>query len=153
MNWFKLVGSTESPVGKNWAEEEPWIFTKVHFPRNKRPNKISNGELIVIYAVASKVLLATQTVVSTAPASKERKGTPGTDEHRWPWEIWVHTHYYCSPLEDAPVLREVAPEFAERHAKKFREGSHWPIEDSEYAQLATAVQECGRPYNVDTGGG
>jgi hypothetical protein len=145
--WFKLIGSTEDPVKDDWEHEEPGIFTKMHFPRNKRPVKISNDELVIVYAVKSMRLIATQKVVDTKPASKERKGEAGTDEHRWPWEIIVGTDHYCSPLATAPELREVAPDFKANYASYFREGSHWEIADSEYDQLAAAITAAGRSYS------
>jgi hypothetical protein len=151
MNWFKLVGTTKDPVPPDWEHEDPGMFTRLHFPRNKRPNKLSNGERIVVYAVRHGLLIATQTVESTAPASRERKGAPGSPEHRWPWEIWVKTHAYCSPLASAPALREVAPDFADRHSNKFRDGSHWPITDAEYLQLAGAIEANGRFYESSSG--
>jgi len=146
MIWFKLVGAIDDPVDENWAEVSQEIFTEIHFPRNKRPNKLSNGERVILYAVGTKVLIATQTVASTLPASRERQGLPGSPEYRWPWRIDVETHHFCSPLEDAPKLRSVSPEFAERYAGKFWEGSHWEIDEPEYAELAAAIEAAGRPY-------
>jgi hypothetical protein len=146
MKWFKLLGSTEDPVKEDWEHDEPWIFTKMHFARTKRPTRISNNEQIIAYAVVSMTLIATQTVVATKPASKERKGPAGSDEDRWPWEIDVTTQFYCSPLKTAPKLRDVAPEIAERYAKLFRDGSHWPLDDFEYDKLAAAIEAAGRPY-------
>ena len=71
----KLVGAIDDPVDENWAEVNQGIFTEIHFPRNKRPNKLSNGERVILYAVGTKVLLATQTVASTLPASRDAKGS------------------------------------------------------------------------------
>lgn len=146
MIWFKLLGAVDDPVRPYWDIETPEIFTKIHFPRNKRPSKMSNGERIIAYAVGSQVLIATQTVESTHYLANERKGPPGSAEYRWPWEIAVKTHYYCSPLEDAPELREVAPEFAERYTSKFRRASHWEIDEAEYKKLATAIEATGRRF-------
>lgn len=146
MIWFKLVGAVDDPVDENWAEVSKEIFTEIHFPRNKRPNKLSNGEGVILYAVGTKVLIATQTVASTLPASRERKGLPGSPEYRWPWQIDVETHHFCSPLKDAPKLREVAPEFARRYAGKFWEGSHWEIDEPEYKKLAAEIEAAGRPF-------
>ncbi|MFZ1154673.1 MAG: hypothetical protein WAN93_07200, partial [Solirubrobacteraceae bacterium] len=59
--------------------------------------------------------------------------------------IKVRTHCFCSPPTSAPKLRGVAPDFAERHAKRFRDGSHWRITDAEYEQLAAAIEQDERP--------
>jgi hypothetical protein len=144
MIWFKLVGATEEPVPPNWEIERPDIFSKLHFPRNKPPSKVSNGESIIVYAVGSQVLIATQTVQRSP--GRRRSGPPGSRAYRWPWEIDVKTHHFCSPLKDAPKLREVAPDFAKRYAGKFREGSHWEIDEPEYAELAGTIEAAGRPY-------
>jgi len=144
MIWFKLVGATDKPVPPNWAEERPDIFTEIHFPWNKPPTDVSNGERMIVYAVGSRVLIATQTV-DGPPRIVPRRGPVGSNEYRWPHSVTVKTHSYCSPLSSAPKLREVAPDFAERYATKFREGSHWRIEDDEYAELAAAIEAAGRP--------
>jgi len=144
MIWFKLVGATEEPVPPNWEIERRDIFTKLNFPRTKPPNKVSNGEPIIVYAVGSRVLIATQIVQRSS--GRKRSGPPGSREYRWPWEIEVKTHHFCSPLKDAPKLREVAPDFAKRYAGKFWEGSHWEIDEPEYAELAAAIEAAGRPY-------
>jgi len=148
MIWFKLVGAVDRPVPPDWEHDRPELFTKIHFPRNKRPNKLSNGERIILYAVGTRVLIATQTVYDTYSASKERKGPPGSPEDRWPWEIAVTTDYYCSPLDEAPKLREVSSNFADRYIGKFREGSHWRIDPDEYDTLAAAIEACGRQYRA-----
>jgi hypothetical protein len=139
MNWFKLVGATEDQVHEHWDEDESEMFTRVHFSAGKPPTSIFNKDRMVLYAVGSKVLIATQTVVASP-------GVHYTDGRRWPWEITVTTHDYCAPLSKAPKLREHVPEVAERYAKKFWEGSHWEIDDGEYEQLASAVAATGRPY-------
>jgi hypothetical protein len=145
MKWFKLVGATEEPIKEDWEHKEPQLFSKLQFPWNKRPRDFSNGEPIIVYAVGDRVLIATQTVEGP-PKLAERRGSVGSPEHRWPHSIPVVTHYYCSPLKSAPKLREVAPDFAKRYAGKFREGSHWRIDDAEYAELAAAIEEEGRPF-------
>jgi hypothetical protein len=42
MIWFKLLGAVDDPVRQYWDIETPEIFSKIHFPRNKRPSKMSN---------------------------------------------------------------------------------------------------------------
>lgn len=145
MIWFKLVGATDKPVPPNWEVERPALFTEVHFPWNKPPTDVSNGERIILYAVGSRVLIATQ-IVDGPPTIAPRRGPVGSDAYRWPHSIDVRTLDYCSPLRNAPKLREIAPEFADRYAGKFREGSHWRIEDAEYAQLAAAIKTAGRTF-------
>src|ERR1700691_5153547 len=133
MNWFKLVGSTESPVDEDWERTEPGNFTEIHFPWNKPPTRISSHDRIILYAVGGR-LMATQTV-DGPPRIMPRRGAVGSQENRWPHLVEVRTHYFCSPLRSAPELRRVAPDFAENHSKRFRDGSHWRITDAEYEQL------------------
>lgn len=147
MIWFKLVGATDKLMPQNWVEDRAGLLTKIHFPRNKRPIKLSNGERVILYAVGHKALVATQTVKDTHGASKKRHGPPGSDAYRWPWELDVTTHYYCSPIKDAPLLRDVAPGFVAHYAGKFWEGSHWDIEEPEYELLAAAIETAGRRYD------
>lgn len=144
MIWFKMVGATEKPVPSDWERERRELLTEIYFPRNKPPSSISNGERIILYAVGSRVLIATQNAVKALP--KQRDGDPNSDEYRWPWGLVVRTHYYCSPIASAPKLREVAPDFDERYSKNFWEGSHWKIDEPEYEKLAAAIEAAGRPY-------
>jgi hypothetical protein len=144
MNWFKLVGSTEDRLAEDWAHEEAGNFTEVRFPWNKPPNLWSPGRLI-LYAVGSTALVATQSV-DGPPSIRPRRGPAGSRDYRWPHAIKVKTHYYCSPLATAPLLRTVAPDFADKYAKRFRNGSHWQITDEEYEQLAAAIEEAGQRY-------
>jgi hypothetical protein len=145
MIWFKLVGATDKPVPPNWGDERSDLFTEVHFPWNKPPTDVSNGERIILYAVGSRVLIATQTV-DGPPTIAPRRGPVGSDEYRWPHSIAVKTHYYCSPIDSAPKLREVAPDFDERYKNNFREGSHWRITEAEYEKLAAEIEAAGRPF-------
>jgi hypothetical protein len=145
VKWFKLVGATDDPVHEDWEHVEPGIFTRLHFALTKPPNRLSNGEPIIIYTVVSGALIATQTVDGPTPPTK-RSDQADARVRRWPWEIVVETHHYCSPLKSAPKLREVAPDFAKKYAALFREGSHWQIDDDEYQRLAAAIEAAGRPY-------
>lgn len=144
-NWFKLVGSTEDPVAEDWEHEGPEMFTEVRFPWNKGPKDIWAPGRLILYAVGSRVLVAVQTV-DGPPQFNPRRGPPGSTTNRWPHTIRVRTHYYCSPLSSAPQLRDVSPEFADRYAKRFREGSHWKISDDEYEPLEAAIKKAGREY-------
>jgi hypothetical protein len=145
VNWFKLVGATDSPVDENWEHTEPGNFTVIHFPWNKPPTKVCSPDRIILYAVGGR-LMATQTV-DGPPRIEPRRGPAGSPENRWPHSIQVRTHRFCSPLSSAPELRKVAPDFAEHHSKRFRDGSHWQISDAEYEQLAATIDEVGRPYS------
>jgi hypothetical protein len=142
--WFKLVGAIEKPVPPCWETERPDLFTEIYFPRKKPPTDVANGERIILYAVGDRVLIATQTVVSALP---KRRGKRGSDEFRWPWGLRVETHFFCSPLKSAPGLHEIAPEFDDRYAKRFRRASHWEIDEPEYDQLASAIEASGRRYS------
>jgi hypothetical protein len=143
MNWFKLVGATDSPVDDDWEHTEPWNFTQIHFPWNKPPTRISSPDRIILYAVGGR-LMATQTVDSP-PRIEPRRGPAGSPENRWPHSIKVRTHFFCTPLNEAPELRIVAADFAARYSSRFRDGSHWRISDVEYEQLAAIIDKAGRP--------
>jgi hypothetical protein len=149
MNWFKLVGATGDPAAEDWEHEEPDNFTEIRFPWNKPPTDVWSPGRIVLYAVERGVLMATQTI-DGAPSINQRRGPTGSLTNRWPHTIKVKTHRYCSPLTSAPELRTVAPEFAEKYSKRFRQGSHWRITDDEYQQLAAAVERAGRPYRGES---
>ena len=149
MNWFKLVGTTDSPVDDDWGRKEPENFSMIYFPWNKPPKEVCSSDRIILYAVGDRVLMATQTV-DGPPYLGPRRGPVGSPRYRWPHSIKVRTDYYCSPLSTAPKLREVAPDFAAKHSKRFRNGSHWRIEDDEYEQLARVVTMAGRPYRADS---
>lgn len=145
MIWFKLVGTSEEPVPPDWAVERPDLFREIRFPWNKPPRDLSNGEPIIVYAVGSRVLIANQTV-DGPPRLMPRRGPIGSPENRWPHSVSVKTDFFCSPLSSAPVLREVAPDFARRYASRFRDGSHWRIEVEEYELLAAAIKTSSHPY-------
>ena len=146
MIWFKLVGTSENPVPPDWAVERSDLFREIRFPWNKPPRDLSNGEPIIVYAVGSRVLIASQTV-DGPPRLLPRRGPIGSPQNRWPHSVSVETEFYCSPLSRAPVLREVAPNFARRYASRFRDGSHWRIEADEYELLAAAIKIKRRPYS------
>jgi hypothetical protein len=145
MNWFKLIGATDSQLAEDWAVDESINFTEIWFPWSKPPKMISKPDRIILYAVGHGLLVAEQTV-DGPPQLRPRRGPVGSPENRWPHRISVRTHYFCSPLSTAPKLRDVAPAFAQRHAKKFRNGSHWRISDAEYEELAMTIREHGQPY-------
>jgi hypothetical protein len=69
----------------------------------------------------------------------------GHVENRWPHKLAVKTEVVCSPVSAAPKLRDVAPEIAMRYRKRFRNGSHWKLDDSEYKRLAEIVRSAGTP--------
>src|ERR1700691_1778578 len=146
MNWFKLVGATDSPVDDDWERNESGNFTAIHFPWNKPPTRISSSDRIILYAVGGK-LMATQTV-DGPPRIEPRRGPAGSPENRWPHSIKVRTHFFCSPLNEAPELPVVAAEFAARHSSRFRDGSHWRISDDEYELLPPIIGKAGRPYDA-----
>lgn len=147
MNWFKLIGSTDNQVAENWADEEAHNLTEIRFPWNKPPDLWTPGR-VILYAVGSTALIAAQSI-DGPPSKRSRRGPPGSDDDRWPHRIKVKTHYYCSPLSTAPRLRQVAPEFADKYAKLFRNGSHWKIENEEYERLADAIEAAGQPYREE----
>jgi hypothetical protein len=147
MVWFKLVGTSKEPVPPKWAVERPDLFCEIRFPWNKPPRDLSNGEQIIVYAVGTRVLIASQTI-DGPPRLRPRRGPIGSPQNRWPHSISVKTEFYCSPLSSAPVLREVAPDFTHRYASRFRDGSHWRIEHDEYALLAAAIEASGRSYGT-----
>ena len=72
MNWFKLVGSTEDPVAEDWAHDDAQNFTEIRFPWNKPPDLWSPGR-IILYAVGSRALIATQ----TSRRSTQHQAPPG----------------------------------------------------------------------------
>jgi hypothetical protein len=145
VNWFKLVGATEDPVGEDWERTDSDNFIEIRFPWNKPPTQVCLHDRVILYAVGAGVLMAAQRVVGE-PGINPRRGPKGSLDDRWPHTIQVETGDYCSPLASAPKLREVAPDFAERYAKRFRNGSHWRIDDSEYEHLALAIKQTGRRY-------
>jgi hypothetical protein len=104
---------------------------------------VCSPDRIVLYTAGSTALIATQT---GPPSIRPRRGAPGSRDNRWPHAIRVKTHFFCSPLSSAPLLRDVAPEVADKYAKRFRNGSHWKITDNEYEPLARAIEAAGRPY-------
>jgi hypothetical protein len=80
---------------------------------------------------------------------------PATFTHiRFPWNkppirFSLHdeeTEFFCSPLAAAPKLRNVYPEFADKYAHLFRNGSHWRIRDDEFDRLAGEIRKAGRAY-------
>jgi hypothetical protein len=148
VNWFKLVGATESQVADDWDQKEPHNFTMVYFPWNKPPRHVCRSDRIVLYAVGAGALMATQ-IVDAPPRLKQRRGPIRSSENRWPHSIEVRTLRYCSPLATAPKLREAALDFAKHYSKRFRNGSHWQITDEEYEQLAAAIDASGRVYRSD----
>lgn len=147
MNWLKLVGATDNPISEDWEHEDPHNFTEIRFPWNKPPSKVWAPGRVILYAVGSTALIATQSI-DGPPHMNPRRGPAGSRDNRWPHAIRVKTHFYCSPLSSAPLLREVAPEIADRYAKLFRNGSHWPITDQEFEKLAAAVEANGRRFQA-----
>jgi hypothetical protein len=55
----------------------------------------------------------------------------------------VKTEVVCSPVDEAPRLRDVAPDIADRYRKRFRNGSHWKLGDDEVDRLRAIVQTAG----------
>ena len=147
--WFKLVGATDSRLAEFWAQDEPFNFTEVWFPWNKSPSDIWRPGRQILYAVGWGVLVAEQDV-DGPPQIKPRRGPPGSPTNRWPHRLAVKTLYYCSPLTTAPELREYAPEFADRYAKRFWNGSHWRIDEDEYQLLSGIIRAHGQPYEADS---
>ena len=146
-SWFKLVGATEGfDVADYWAQDQPLYFTEISFPWNKSPADIWKPGRIILYAVGWGVLMAEQSVAGP-PKVRPRRGPAGSPQNRWPHTLAVKTLYYCSPLSKAPKLREYAPEFAAKYAKRFWNGSHWEITEAEYRQLAAMIRSWGRPYD------
>jgi len=150
MNWFKLVGATGDPVDENWAEVEAHNFTEIRFPWNKPPTEVCSPDRFVLYAVGSTALIATQTV-DGPPSIRPRRGAAGSRDDRWPHAVKVKTRFFCSQLSSAPLLRDVAPEIADKYAKRFRNGSHWKITDEEYETLAMAIEGSGCRYGAADG--
>jgi hypothetical protein len=146
MNWLKLVGATGDPIAEDWAHEEAHNFTEIRFPWNKPPSNVWSPGRFVLYAVGSTALIAVQSV-DGPPQINPRRGPAGSRDNRWPHAIKVQTHHFCSPVSSAPLLREVAPEVADKYAKLFRNGSHWQITDEEYEKLAAAIERNGRRYH------
>ena len=144
VSWFKLVGSTEDPVPEDWLKMRPDLLTEVRFPWNKRPDDIWAPGHLILYAVGSGALIADQQV-DGPPQILPRRGKPGTPTYRWPHKIAVKTEYVCCPLDAAPSLRVLAPDFADRHKARFWNGSHWRISDDEYAQLSSIIRSYGTP--------
>jgi hypothetical protein len=145
VNWFKLIGATDDPISENWADEEAHNLAEIRFPWNKPPNEVCSPDRIILYAVGSTALIATQ-CVDGPPHINPRRGPPGSRDRRWPHAIKVKTRYFCSPLSSAPLLRDAASEIADKYAKRFRNGSHWKITDDEYEKLAAAIEGAGRQY-------
>lgn len=145
MNWLKLVGASGDPLAENWASSEARNLVEIRFPWNKPPSQVCSPDRIILYAVGSTALVATQTV-DGPPSIRPRRGPAGSRDDRWPHAIKVKTHYFCSPISSAPRLREVAPEIAEKYSKRFRNGSHWKLTDGEYKRLAAAIESAGRKY-------
>jgi hypothetical protein len=108
MNWFKLVGAAGDPVDEDWAEVEAHNFTEIRFPWNKPPTQVCSPDRIVLYAVGSTALIATQTV-DGPPSIRPRRGAPGSRDNRWPHAIRVKTHFFCSPLSSAPCFGTSRP--------------------------------------------
>jgi hypothetical protein len=147
MNLFKMIGATEDQVVEDWEHKESHIFMEIRFPWNKPPTEVWSPGRVIVYAVGSGALIATQ-IVDGPPSIKPRRGPAGSRDDRWPHEIKVKTLYYCSPLSTAPMLREVSPKFADKYRKRFRNGSHWQITDEEYQVLADAIEGAGRPISA-----
>ncbi len=142
MSWFKLVGSTENPVPNYWDSDRPDLLTEIRFPWNKPPDNIWAPGNLILYPVGAGALIAVQQV-NGPPQLRPRRGAPGTPDNRWPHKVAVLTKCFCSPVSDAPKLREAAPEFAEKYKGRFWNGSHWSIEDSEYKLLAGIIESAG----------
>ena len=147
MNWLKLIGATDKPLPEDWEHDAAHNFTELRFPWNKPPSDIWAPGRIVLYAVGSTALIATQSV-DGPPHINPRRGPAGSRDNRWPHSIKVKTHSFCSPLSSAPLLREVAPEIADKYAKRFRNGSHWRITDEEYEKVAAAIERHGRRFRT-----
>jgi hypothetical protein len=104
MIWFKLTRSTDNQCQSTRPRSDG--ASSLHpLPRKQTANQTSDRERVILYAVGHKVLITTQTIEDTYGASNKRHGPAGSDADRWPWELEVATHHYCSPVEDAPVLR------------------------------------------------
>jgi hypothetical protein len=67
----------------------------------------------------SGALIAVQQV-DGPPQLLPRRGAPGSVEHRWPHKLAVNTEVVCTRVSMAPKLRDVAPQFADRYRKLFR---------------------------------
>jgi hypothetical protein len=143
MAWFKMIGSTETPVVGDWAADRPDLLGEIRFPWNKPPSDIWSPGQLIIYAVGAGSLIAIQEV-NGPPQLRPRRGAPGTVENRWPHKLAVKTTWFCSPVEQAPKLREEAPKFAAKYESRFWNGSHWPITSEEYAMLAGIVCSAGK---------
>jgi hypothetical protein len=142
MSWFKLVGSTENPLPDNWVADLPELLTEMRFPWNKPPSDIWAPGNLILYAVGAGTLIGIQQV-DGPPQLRPRRGPPGSIENRWPHKLAVKTDVVCSPVSAAPKLREVAPEIAARYGKRFWNGSHWKLDDSEYERLAEIIRSAG----------
>jgi hypothetical protein len=114
----------------------------MRFPWNKPPSDIWAPGHLILYAVGAGTLIGIQQV-DGPPQLRPRRGAPGSVENRWPHKLAVKTEVVCSPVSAAPKLRDVAPEIAVRYRKRFRNGSHWKLDDSEYKRLAEIVRSAG----------
>ena len=147
MKWYKLVGSVKTGqfVAENWSATIRDTFDAIRFPWNKPPSQVCTGDEFVVQAVGDTGLIAVQKVIKP-PYLNPRRGPKGLLDNRWPHVVEVDTEFFCSPLKTAPKLRDVFPEFAADHAKRFRDGSHWSITDEEFKRLAGEVRRAGRPF-------
>jgi hypothetical protein len=143
--WLKLVGATENQVADYWPQDQPFNFTEIWFPWNKPPSDIWQPGRIILYAVGWGALMAEQAVAGP-PKIMPRRGPAGSPQNRWPHRLAVKTLFYCSPLSQAPLLRDLAPEIADRYSKRFWNGSHWRISDDEYGQLSAIIRDHGDSY-------
>ena len=148
VKWYKLVGSTTlgQQVDEDWEHNDPGNFTEIRFPWNKPPTQVCLHDGVIVQAVVDTGLMAVQKVVGQ-PGINPRRGPRGSLNDRWPHTIQVETEFFCSPLKSAPKLRDIYPEFAEKYAHLFRNGSHWRISEAEFDKLAEAIRQAGRPYS------
>lgn len=142
MGWLKLVGSTENPVPNHWEVDRRDLLTEIRFPWNKPPSDIWAPGTLILYAVGSGALIAVQSV-DGPPQLLPRRGAPGSPEHRWPHKLAVKTELVCSPVDEAPTLRDAAPDIADHYRKRFRNGSHWKLENDELDRLRAIVSAAG----------
>jgi len=147
VKWYKLVGATEpgQRVPPDWAHDDQETFTKIRFPWNKPPTQVCLHDGVILQAVRDTGLMAVQKVVGQ-PGINPRRGPKGSLNDRWPHTIDVKTEFFCSPLSVAPKLRDVYPQFADKYAHLFRNGSHWRITDDEFDKLAEIISNAGRRY-------
>ena len=100
--WVKTVGSADSPLQENWAEEHAHLLEKIYFP--KYPRSLRGGDLLVYYAADHRDFPA---VVELVNDQVDEDDSHPDHSKRWPWTMKVRPRLVIPQLSDAPTLDDV----------------------------------------------